>query len=445
MSQPLSQRLFASITLALISVGFPSFAEAGDDVSGDAALRELVQEALQARSELAQLTAQARAAQARVPQAEAWPEPMLQVGVQNDSFKRWQVGTMETSWVSFMASQTFPFPGKLGLRGEIAQSEVRTSELAVERVRLSTIAEVRRGYLSLQLIRERSVLLERLIKLSGRVVEVARLRSLSGMGSQSEVLRAQVELSRVTQRGHLLAADEALQVQRLNQLRRKPLDTAIETGSPLSSLSMPELLSEERALELGRQRSPELLRAQVGSTRAQSSAALARRSYFPDVSVSAGVMLRGRLEPMWALNVGVPLPVFAGIRQARAVEEASAQGEAALRDTEAVEQQLVLRAHQRAASMKALRAVWRSYQDGLLVQAAAAAESTMSQYAAGQAQFAAVLEANALSIAETEASLEVLASAWRLVIAQDELSPGAADDSRRVGASTPSPSPSPGM
>ena len=184
----------------------------------------------------------------------------------------------------------------------------------------------------------------------------------------------------------------------------------------------------------------------MGTARAQSSSALARRSWFPDVSVSAGVMLRGKLEPMWALNVGVPLPVFAGARQARAVEEASAQSEAAQLGTEGVEQQLTLQAHHRAESMKALRAVWRSYQEGLLVQAAAAAESTMAQYGAGRAQFAAVLEANAVSIAETDASLRVLANAWRLVIAQDELSPTADDGGRLEASSAVVPSsPSSGM
>ena len=107
-------------------------------------LQDLVQQALEARPELAQANAEIRASQERVPQAEAWSEPMLQVGAQSE-FSRWSVGTTEMSWVSFMASQTFPFPGKQGLRGEVVRSDVRLSELTAERVRLSTIAEVRRG------------------------------------------------------------------------------------------------------------------------------------------------------------------------------------------------------------------------------------------------------------------------------------------------------------
>lgn len=420
------------VALALAFGGIACFAQPPEELDGDGALRVLVQEALEAKPELAELVAQTRAAQERVPQAGAWPEPMLQVGVQNDSFNRWQVGTMETSWVSFMASQTFPFPGKVGLREAVARADVRLTELQVDRMRLSTIAEVRRGYLALQLVRERKSLLEQLVALSKRLVEVARIRLESGAGAQSEVLRAQVELSRVNQRRYLLEAEERLETEALNRLRRHPLDKQIETTSRLSTTPMPSLLSQEAFLELARQHSPELLRAQTAVNRADGSVSLAQRSYFPDLSVSAGVMLRGKLEPMWALTVGVPLPVFAGTRQSRAVNEAEAQSQAAGSGVAVVEQLLALRAHQRVEAMKALQAVFRNYQEGLLVQAAAAAESTMTQYIAGRATFAAVLEANAVFIAETESSIQILAGAWRLVIAQDELTLAAGDSASPV-------------
>ena len=379
-----------------------------------------MQQALEGRPELAQANAQTRAARERVPQAEAWSEPMLQVGVQNDGFNRWSVGTTEMSWVSFMASQTFPFPGKQGLRGEVVRSDVRLSELTAERVRLSTIAQVRRGYLALQTIRARRVLLEKLIALDGRLVELARIRLESGQGAQSEVLSAQVALSRVTQRRFQLEADERLEVQSLNRLRQRPLDTAIQTSD--SPTALPSLLSETQAQELAQKHSPELLAAQAGVTRAEASASLARRSYFPDLTVSAGVMVRGRLDPMWTVQLGVPLPVFAGARQARELAEADARKEASGYGVETVEQLLALRAHQRLESMKALSAIWQSYQQGLLAQAEAAAESTLAQYSAGRGSFVAVLDANAVSISEVEASLQVFADAWRLAIAQDELS-----------------------
>ena len=203
-------------------------------------------------------------------------------------------------------------------------------------------------------------------------------------------------------------------------MRKHPLDTAIQTS--VASTALPSLLSEAQALELAREHSPELLAAQAGITRAEASASLARRSSFPDLTVSAGVMVRGRLDPMWSVQLAVPLPVFAGARQSRELAEAEARKEAAGHLVEGVEQLLALRAHQRLESMKALTAIWQSYQQGLLAQAGAAAESTLSQYSTGRVTFVAVLDANSVSISEVEASLQVFADAWRLAIAQDELS-----------------------
>lgn len=403
------------LVISVVCMAFPALA--------DTELETLVRQALEARPELARVNAELRAARERVPQAQAWPEPMLQVGVQNDSFTKWNVGTMEMSWVSFMASQTIPFPGKLGAKADVAQSDARLTELGAERVRLSTIAEVRRGYLSLQVLRERRGLLERLASLDERLVELARIRLESNQGTQAELLRAQVELSRVAQRRLQLESEERVQQQALNQLRHQPLDTAI-TVSELKTF--PTLLDEAAALALAREHSPEWRAATEGLTRADASATLARRSYFPDLSVSAGVMVRGRLDPMWALTLGVPLPVFAGARQSRALAEAEALKEASVHGARGVEQVLTLRAHQRADSMKALSAIWKTWQQGLLAQASAAAESTLSQYSSGKAPLSAVLEANAVSISEVEASLQVLANAWRLAIAQDELSLGEA-------------------
>lgn len=419
-----------SVLLAILCASAPT--------PGDVTLQKLVEDALAVRPELAQAVAEVRAAKERVPQAQAWAEPMFQVGVQNDSFTRWSVGTMEMSWVSFMASQTFPFPGKNAARGEVALTDVQLRELAVERVRLSTIAEVRRSYLSLQLARAKLEVLERRIALATRLVEVARARVQTD-GPQSDVLRAQVELARAKQQHVLLARDAQLEVQALNRLRRVSLDTDVQTA-PLDV--MPELLTEDDALALARQHSPEWLSAKASQARAAQAGVVAKRSYLPDLSVSAGVMARGPLEPMWTLSLGVPLPVFAGARQSRALAESEAQGDAAAQSLVAIEQRLALQAHQRATSMAALRAVWNSYQEGLLAQANAAAESTLSQYSAGRVMLAAVLEANGVALSELEASLQVRADAWRLVIDQDELLPSSTPSG---SAPSPSASSSPGM
>lgn len=414
-TSPPMHRAAAFLLGVLALVGSAQAAE------GDGLLAVLTDEALEARPELAQARADVRAAQERVPQAESWPDPMLQVGVQNDSFNKWQVGTMETSWVLFMASQTIPFPGKPGLRGEVANVEVTTRRLAVERARLATVADVRRAYVSLQLARARLELLSRLSSLLTQAVEVAQSRYESGEGPQSDILRARLEIARLEQQRVMLQADETLQLAALNRLRGHPLDEKVAT-LPLGQLSFPQPPDEGEAARRSLETSPEYLAARAGLYGAQRVRELSQRLYLPDLSVGAGVMVRGALEPMWTVTLGLPLPIFAGTKQSRGVAEADATIESTSRGAESVEQLLRLRTAQRLAYWRALAGVWRSYQERVLADAEATATATLTQYRIGKVPFAAVLEATSVTISLVDASWGVLVDAWKLAIAQDELS-----------------------
>ncbi|MFY0522282.1 TolC family protein [Archangium gephyra] len=158
-------------------------------------------------------------------------------------------------------------------------------------------------------------------------------------------------------------------------------------------------------------------------TQAGQQVALARRERLPDFTVSAGVMPRGGdFPPMWQANVGVTLPIFSGSKQDRVVAERSAQAEASARGAEALEQVLRLRVRERLIALAALRDTAAIYRDGLLMQSAATAESTLTQYRVGRASFASVLEANTGIIRDEEDYLRTLVDAQRIAIAQAEVS-----------------------
>ncbi len=387
----------------------------------DAQLAALIDEAIAARPELAQAQAELRAARERVPQASAWPDPMLQVGVQNDSFNKWQVGKMETSWVLFMASQTIPFPGKQALRGDVASLEVTRRKLAVERVRLGTIADVRRAYLSMQLSRARVALLDERIALLRQAADAAQNRYESGSGAQADILRARLEVSRVQQQRVARVAEAAVQQQALNRLRGKSLGSEID-GAAFAGLVFPPVPDETAVIERFENGSPELLASRASIQGAQRSRELSQRQYFPDFSVGAGVMVRGSLDPMWTVTLGVPLPVFAAVKQSREVAEANANLSAAGSNAVTVQQLVVLRVAQQLASWRALEQVWNAYQQQLFGEADAATESTLMQYRTGLVPFSSVLEATNTSIELKDEAFGVLTEAWRLAIAQDELS-----------------------
>jgi len=75
---------------------------------------------------------------------------------------------------------------------------------------------------------------------------------------------------------------------------------------------------------------------------------LAKKSFYPDLEVGAGIMIRGQLAPMWLVTVGGALPVFAGAKQRRAVDESRSLDRAAQEQVRAIEQVLRLRTAERA-------------------------------------------------------------------------------------------------
>lgn len=409
-----------------------SFAHAAPaPLEGDSLLAVLVGEALARRPELAQAEASARAEQARVPQARALPDPVLSVGLQNDGFDGLRIGEMESSWWSVSAAQTFPWMGKRGLRAKAQALGARQSEADLERSRLTVRAEVERAWLDLQLAREQLRILGRLEVLWDQAEGLSRARYESGSGAQSDILRAQLERSRLQQQRWALVAEERRRTAVLNRAAGRPLGAVVPAMGPLEDLADPALPDSAAAEADAEARSPELRRARLAVEQSAALVSLAKKEFFPDLTVSGGVMPRGGMfEPMWQAGVSMPIPLWARGKQSRAVGEYRSRGEAARGGEEAVRRLLRQRLEERRALLAAQLRTNRIYRSGLLVQSEAAVSSAMAQYQVGRVPFATVLEALGGYFADLVGYRESIVAAHRLDVAQRELSldpvPGAA-------------------
>jgi cobalt-zinc-cadmium efflux system outer membrane protein len=395
---------------------------AATGLTDDPALAALVEESLARRPELRQASDLVRAERERVPQAGAWQDPMLTLGIQNDGFNGLQIGVMETSYWQVMLTQPIPWPGKTGLRSEVASSGVQLAEATASRARLTAEADVRRAYLDLLLVRDRLALQARLEALWTKAEGLTRHRYESGEGAQSDILRAQLERNRLRQRRWALEAEERAKVQAVNRLRAHPLDEPFPTTASVAGLSLPAVPGVEAAQADAELRSPELRQARLQAQRAASQVALARRERWPDVALTAAIMPRGGLEPMWAAGLSFTLPIFSGSKQSRAVAEGEARAAASDGGAEAVLQVLHLRVQERQVLLGSLVESAGLYQGGLLVQSQATVDSTMSQYRVGRVSFASVLEATGGVLADEEGLLQAVATAWRVAIAAGEVS-----------------------
>jgi len=443
------KRVFVLLAIALpgalplrgsAAVGGPPPAAPRREFTQDPVLAGLVREALANRPEVAQARASAGADRERVPQAAALPDPVFAAGLQNDGFSGLQVGKTETSWWSFTAAQTVPWFGKRGLRGRAQALGAQQSDADLDRARLTVQADVERTYLDLLLVRDESQLLDRLEGLWTQAEGLSRARYEGGQGAQADILRAQLERSRLLQQRAALLGEERRRMAVLDRAAGRSLEQPLTTQLSLADLRDPELPDSLQAIADLETKSPELRKARLGADQATALAALARREVFPDLTLSGGVMPRGgAFEPMWQAGVSVPLPLWAGSKQSRAVRESRLRGDAARSAAEAVRHAVYERLAERRAMLQALLATNRLYRAGLLVQSQATVSSTLAQYEVGRVPFASVLETLRGYLADLDGYYESVAAIQRIDIAQRELSldPVAGAAGALGGASVP--------
>jgi outer membrane protein TolC len=417
------------LALAALLIPFSARAEdvgrapTGPALQDDPLLSDLVKEAVENRPELAQVRAQIRAEQERVPQANTLPDPTLALGIQNDGFGGIQIGKMETSYVSIMASQTFPWAGKRWLRGEVVGLGKREAEADLQRVLLSIAADVDRAYLDLLLVRDRLRLLAKLESLWAQSEGITRIRYESGEAAQSDLLRAQLQRNRLRQQRWALESEERRRIAVLNRLRGHPLTDPVVTTRTLADLPDPALTDRDQAVKSALAGSPELRKAMLAGEQADRRVALASRERWPDVTVNAGIMPRGGNFPMmWQAGVAFNLPIWSAQKQSRIMAENRARGESARDGAEAMRQLLRQRVHERQAVLGALVEANRLYRGGLLIQSEATVSSTLAQYRVGRVSFASVLEALAGYLSDLNGFLDSVATTHRIVIAEQEIS-----------------------
>lgn len=392
-------------------------------LAADSTLQELEGEALANLPELARARALVSAEELRAKQAGALPDPVLSLGIQNDGFERIEIGHMENSYWSTMASQTFPWFGKRGLRANSAAAQAKAAQASLERLRLSTAAAVDRAYLDLLLVRARLELQVKVEALATQAEEYARIRYETGSGTQADFLRAQLQRNRLNQRRWALAAEEQTALAALNRMRGHAPDDSVTTHLDLITLADPALPDLKAAITDAEQRSPDLAAADALSSGAARELGLARKNYFSDVTLSAGVMPRGRDFPlMWTAGVSFSLPLWSGRKQRPAIAEARARLVASTSSTEAIRQTLRQRVSERLTLAQSLTQSNRLYRSGLIVQSEATVNSTLAQFRVGNAAFVSVLEAISGYLSDYEGLLQSVVDIQRVAIAQQEVS-----------------------
>ncbi len=414
-------RSFALVALAGVAIfgAAPAPAQAAWPLPvEDPALAALIEEALSKNPDVSAARQAAAAAGERPAQARSLPNPMFSTSYTNDGWSP-SLGTQEMTTLAFMASQDLPYPGKRGLRGDIASREAGQVEQQAERVGRGITAEVKRAYYGLLLSRHLLDLIRDQEENWKQIEGVARARYAVGQGAQQDVLRVQVEVTRIQQLQAEQEAEAEIRLAELNRLLARTPNAPLETSAHLAL--RPVQGSLDQLFEWATGVSPELKGVNLGIERAALAVTLAKKEFKPDFSVQTAYMNRGGLAPMWQAGIGISVPIYR-----KRLSAGLAEAEAQLRSTqsviESVRLQLRFRTQERLTQLKTTEKVAILYGEGIVPQDRMSVEAALANYQTGKLPFIAVLEALTTLYNDRATHLRLLANHEQTLASLEEAS-----------------------
>jgi len=324
----------AMVTMAM-AAGSPETVEPAGAISPDTnsgllTLPRAIELSLANNQALAVLRAQAEALGTVPSQAGALPDPTLGLNALNlptDTFDRDQE-PMTQMQVSL--SQSFPFPGKRGLKREAAEYEASAAIKKVLDQQLQVTAEVRGAWWQL-------IYLDRAIEIIGQnqglmrdFVQIAQTKYKVGKGLQQDVLLAQLELSRLLNRLLPLQGMREVAQADLNALMDIAPNQPIRLSSITANTRLPNLPPESDLLQHALEARPILDVERERTEAARVRLDLAKKEYYPDFKLGAAYGFRDGADPtgrelpdLASFRLSINLPIYSGSKQNKAVDQRS--------------------------------------------------------------------------------------------------------------------------
>ena len=227
-------------------------------------------------------------------------------------------------------SQRVPFPGKRSLAGKIAARDADVAGRRADAVELDVVAAVTRAYYGLWQAHQNLKIYSRDKQLVEQFATIAEQKYAVGQVSQPDVLRAQVELTRLINRvtTQTLGIDGA--AAELSALLSWPAASplGVPENPPMPRLDETAAALADRALE----KRPETSAAAAAVAREEEKVRMARLDYFPDFEFAVSRFFNFDHPDGVGLMASMSLPIAYKWKYDAALGEADARLQSARAD-----------------------------------------------------------------------------------------------------------------
>jgi outer membrane protein, heavy metal efflux system len=365
----------------------PSMAEHAETRTS---LRELVQEAEQKNPQIAAAQHGWQASRNVSKQVSAFPETQVSVQQFSVGSPRPFAGysNSDFAYIGFGASQDIPYPGKRDLRARVAEHEAESMEAQVDSVRRTVVGNLKMVYFRLAYIQQTIGVLEKNDDLLNQVQQATEARYRVGQGNQQDVLKAQLQHTKILQAIAHHHQEEGLLEAQIKQLLGRPQESTEVVAETLSVRSLP--YSAPELLQRARERNPDVQSKQASIRQQEARVELARKNFRPDFSVQYSYEhTASQFRDYYMATFGVRLPSRG--RQKAELAEAQQNQERAAKELDAESQRVLSEVQQQYVRAKTSEERLKIYSDGLVPQSEATFRSALSAYQSNRQDFESLL------------------------------------------------------
>jgi outer membrane protein TolC len=353
-------------------------------------LNELLEEAQKNNAQLMAAEHAWRAAGQVAQQLTTLPDPQF-------TLQQFSVGSprpfagftnSDFAYIGIGASQELPYPGKLRLKGQVARREAVAQQAQTAELRASILDQVKTGYLHLAYLQQTLKVLDG----SGTTLKQLALTELSryrvGDGSQADVLRAELEHTKLVREITMHHAEEAQYQADLKLLLHRPQESADIVAEDLKltpfSYGAAELFSIVQA------QNPAVQSEKAALSKQAAQLQSAERARKPDFSV--GYMYEktdSRYRDYYMLSLGVTLPRRRRVNAE--VAEAAEMQRKAQASLDAQLQQQLSEVQKQYVAVTSSTELLTEYKDGLIPQAQSVLRAHLAAFQSAKGELSPVL------------------------------------------------------
>src|SRR5713101_5043141 len=357
-----------------------------------ASLQDLIREAERNNPEIAAAERGYAAATHMARQASALPDTQVTLQQLSVGSPRPFAGytNSDFAYIGLGASQEIPFPGKRGLRGEVANREADGRRVQIESARRNVIDKLKAAYFQLAYLQQTLSVLERDDNLLKDVEQIVESRYRVGQGNQQEVLRAQLQHTKILQEITMHHREVGQLEAQLKQLLSRPQESADIQTEPLVPRALTYAASD--LLALAKQQNPNVQEQQAMVKKAESQVELAKKEFRPDFTVQYMYQNTDRkFRDYYMASFSFNLP-NRGRRKAE-LAQAEANREQADKQLEAEIQQRLAEVQDQYVVAQTSTEQLKIYKEGLIPQSDATFHAALAAYQSNRQDFETLLSA----------------------------------------------------